>query len=289
MGLIHSFILPSLLTEGKNPPFTIFARRIIHYMHNAYVLNDSSDRDHLLSFSTLDDARDLFSLVTISLFLNVLDERTYQLSSETIQEDPTVLRRCHEIFDLNAIPVIERHHLCYTRGLSIDLLIWFFENYSFSSVDLEEDDIDAFSTIFIPFVVHVGRQITKYKRFAEENGNTTSSASKEVNRQVQHALFGLDFMRDAWLEEKASDEEERHLCDANDDGSIDLDSFDLDCDLSDYVVKRREEPGHRRATLHGFLHDGKTIADRRFFYGLTSQFDLDNIGEINICRCLFIR
>ena len=46
-------------------------------MHNAYVMNNSSDREHLLSFSSMDDARDLFSLTMIAIFLNVLDERTY--------------------------------------------------------------------------------------------------------------------------------------------------------------------------------------------------------------------
>ena len=78
------------------------------------------------------------------------------------------------------IPVVERYHLCYTRGILLDLLEWFFENFSFSSVDLEEDDIDAHQTIFIPFVVHIGRQITKYKRAAEEHGHTTLSTSEEV-------------------------------------------------------------------------------------------------------------
>lgn len=200
---IHSFILPSLLTEGENPPLTIFARRIVHYMHNAYVVNDSSDRSHLLSFSTMDDARDLFSLITIAIFLNVFDERTYQLSSDAFQEHPTNFQQCHEVFDLNAIPVIERLHLCYTRGLSFDLLIWFFQHYSFSNATLEEDDIDAYTAIFIPFVVHIGRQIIRYKRLAEARGHTTSSNSKQITCQVQLALFGFKFMRDAWLEEKS--------------------------------------------------------------------------------------
>ena len=156
IGLIHLFVLPSLLTEGKKPPLTIFACRLVHYMHNSYVVNDSSDRSHLLSFSTLDDAQDLFSLVTVATFLNVLDDRTYQLSLETFQEDPAVLQQCHDFFDLNAIPVVERHHLCYTHGLSINLLNWFFENYSFSSIDLEDDDINGYTIIFIPFIIHIG-------------------------------------------------------------------------------------------------------------------------------------
>ena len=126
-------------------------------MHNAYVVDDSSDRSHLLSLSSLDDAWDLLILVAMAIFLNVLDERTYQMSLETHQEDLASLRQCHDIFDLNAIPVIEHHHLCYTRGLSLDLLDWFSENYSFSSVELGEDDIDAFGTIFFYSVYHSHR------------------------------------------------------------------------------------------------------------------------------------
>jgi hypothetical protein len=61
-------------------------------MHNAYNLNDSSNREHLLDFSTLDDARNFMSLVAMEIFLDVFDERTYQLSSETFETNPTVLQ-----------------------------------------------------------------------------------------------------------------------------------------------------------------------------------------------------
>ena len=61
MGMIHTFVLPSLLTEGKNLPFTIFARWLLHYMHNTLVMNDLSDKEHLLNISTLDGTHDLFA------------------------------------------------------------------------------------------------------------------------------------------------------------------------------------------------------------------------------------
>lgn len=278
MGRIHSFILPFLLTEGKNPPFTIFARRMVHYMHNAYVVDDSSDRSHLLSFSTLDDVRDLFSLITIAIFLNVFDERTYQLSSDGFQEHPTILQQCHEVFDLNAIPVIERLHLCYTRGLSFDLLNWFFQHYSFSNAELEEDDIDAYAAIFVPFVVHIGRQIIRYKRLAEACGHTSSSTSKQIICQVQSALFGFKLMRDAWLEEKASEEEKDYCGDACDDQS-DSEHNNLDFDFVNYAICQRELPEFRNSNANSFLEDGKTMADRCFFRGLTSQFNLEDLGR----------
>ena len=79
-----------------------------------------------------------------------------------------------------------------------------FENYSFSSVELGEDGIDAFGTIFIPFIVHIGQQIAKYKRAAEERGYISLSTFEQVNRQIQSALFSFEFARDTWLEEKAA-------------------------------------------------------------------------------------
>jgi hypothetical protein len=245
-------------------------------MHNAYVVNDCSDRSHLLSFSSVDDARDLLSLVALAIFLNVLDERTYQLSLETYQEDPVTLQQSYDIFDLNAIPVIERHHFCYTRGLSLDLLEWFFENYSFSSADLEEDDIDAFGTIFVPFIVYIGRRIVKYKRSAEEDGRTTSSTYQQVNFQIQSALFSLESARDVWLEEKAAEEENNHNRD--DEESGEADTWDLDCNLSGYMITQRDVPAERKSS-ENFLENGKSSADKRFFRGLAFQFKLDDSGK----------
>jgi hypothetical protein len=278
MGRIHSFVLPTLLTEGKNPPFSIYIRRIVHYMHNAYVMNDSSDRSHLLPLSSLDDARDIFALATMAILLNVFDERTYQLSSDTHQADPTALQQCHDIFDLNAIPVVERYHLCYTRGLSLDLLEWFFENYSFSNTELEEDDVDAFSTIFIPFIVCIGRQIAKYKHAAEEYDRTALPTFERMNRQIQSALFSLEFARDVWIEEKAAEEERDHYRDDDDDDSDEAGTYDLDFDLSGYNISRREMQAERNSS-DNILENGKTNADRRFFRGLTSQFKIEDRGK----------
>ena len=286
VGQIHSFILPTLLTEGTKPPLSIFIRRIVHYMHSAYVMNDSSDGSHLLRLSSLDDARDLFSLISMAIFLNVLDERTYRLSLESPQERLPTLQQCHELFDLNAIPVIERHHLCYVRGLSFDLLEWFFENYSFSSLELEEDDIDALSTIFIPFIVRIGRQIAKYKRVAEEHGYTTLSTFNAVNRQVQSALFSFEAARDAWLEEKAAEEEEEHCRDMDDNDTDEMDIRDLEYDFGDYIINQREI-AMKRNHRDNFLEEGKSIADKRFFHGLASQFNLEEHGEILVSNYLW--
>ena len=106
MGMIHTFVVPSLLTEGNNLPFTIFARWLVHYMHNALVMNDSSDKEHFPNISTLDGARNLFALAIIAILLNVFDKRTDLLLLDTLKPDIENLQQCQDIFDLNAIPVM---------------------------------------------------------------------------------------------------------------------------------------------------------------------------------------
>jgi hypothetical protein len=291
IGQIHTFILPSVLTEGTDPPFALFVRRVVHYLHNSYVKNDSSDRGHLLTFTTMDDTRDLLSLVTIAIFLNALDERSYVPSSDTVQDDPTILQQCYTIFDLNAIPVVERHHLCYIRGLALDLLAWFFENYFFTHDDFgqnEEEDVDAYTVIFVPFLVHIGRKIIRYKRHAEEHGHTTLPSLTQVSRQIQSALFGFEGMRDVWLEIKTDEQEKNHHDADSDtsDQSDDLEDNDLDYNFSDYTIHQRKEPESRRSSARKLLEDGKTMADERFFRGLASQFDLEKFGRNCIHLCL---
>ena len=190
-----------------------------------------------------------------------------------------------DIFDLNAIPVIKRYHFCYTRGLSLDLLEWFFENYSFSSVELEEEDIDAFGNIFVPFMVHIGRQIAKYKHSAEENGRTAPSTYAQVNFQIQSALFSLESARDVWLEEKAAEEENDH--NQVNEESGEANAWDLEWNLSDYMVTRRDIPAERKSS-ENFLENGKSSADRHFFRGLAFQFKLDDSGKKILSKRLCI-
>jgi hypothetical protein len=285
IGKIHAFVLPSVLTEGTDPPFALFVRRVVHYMHNSYVKNDSSDHGHLLPLTTMDDARDLLSLVAIAIFLNAFDERTYMPSSDAVQDNPTIVQECHTIFDLNAIPVVERHHLCYVRGLALDLLVWFFENFFFTHEDFgekEEEDVDAYTVIFAPFLVHIGRRIIRYKRHAEEHGHTTSPSLNQVSYQIQSALFGFQGMRDIWLESRSDEQERGHHeadSDTNSDQWDNQEDNDLDYNFSDFAIHPRKEPESRRSSARKLLEDGKTMADERFFRGLDSQFDLKKFGR----------
>ena len=108
--------------------------------------------------------------------------------------------------------------------------------------------------------------------------------SKQVIHQVQSALFGFEYMKDAWLKDRAAEEEGNYQCDASDDESIDLSCCNLECDLSSYPISQCKQPESRRYTIKSFLDDGKTNAVQCFFHGLTSLFKLEELGKIYACR-----
>ena len=90
-------------------------------------------------------------------------------------------------------------------------------------------------------------------------------------------------MQDAWLKAKASEEEEGIY---DDDESNDLHLYNLDYHFGDYTVVQREEREYRQCNAIKFFEDGKNIADRCFFRGLASKFDLEKISEIYIIKIL---
>jgi hypothetical protein len=276
MGLIHTFILPSLLTEGKHPPFSMFARRLMHYFFNSFVLDDPSDKDHLPVLHTMEGARDLLSLFVIVMFLNVLDERTYELAPTTIYQPLDVLEKCQVLYDLNSIPVIERHHLSYTRGLALDLVHWFFEHYSISSCDSDADEIDGYRDILVPFLVHTGRHIIRYKRTAVKCGYFGPSDQDQIQLQVRSVLLYCREILEEYM--KQNSEEKDAGYDSDRSGSVDDPShmYDLKFDIGKYTISEREGPRGRGNQINNHLIAGRTLADQHFFNGLSLKFNLEN-------------
>ena len=84
------------------------------------------------------------------------------------------------------------------------------------------------------------------------------------------------------LKKKATED---HYGDACNDQS-DSEHSNLDFDLYNYAICRREQPKFRNSNANSFLEDSKTMADRRFFRGLTSQFNLEELGRVYICKYL---
>lgn len=128
-GLIHFFILPSVLTEGNHPLVAMLIHRLIHYFHGGLVGNDSGILVKAITCLIWPHAMVLkiFALFALAIFLNVLDECTYKIPSQPLQ--------LHTIFDLNAIPLVEKYHNYYVCGLAFDLIKWYFKHYEFSFVN----------------------------------------------------------------------------------------------------------------------------------------------------------
>lgn len=284
-GVIHTFILPSLLTEGENPEFSIIARRMVHYFHNALVLNDSSDTEHLPSLSTMDEVGDFFCLFIIAIFLNGLDQRTYQVSTEIANFDEDTLLQCHKIYDLNAISVLERHQLCQIRGLAMDLIFWFSANYAIIDSDL--DEVDAFQTIVIPFTVHIARQIIRYKKAAVTSGYKGFGTPENIQAQIESAIFHIPGMETAYNAERNDEYENGYHSDSSDSQSLASALYDLNFSLIDFVVNKREAPEEQRSHVEDFLEHGQNKADKRFFTGLSNHFDLEKAGNV-VYLCQYI-
>jgi hypothetical protein len=272
-GLIHSFILPSVLTEGNHPPVAMLIRRLIHYFHGALVGNDPSEDDHMLDLASRNGAQDIFALFALAIFLNALDERTYTIPAQSPQ--------LHAIFDLNAIPLVERYHNCYVRGLAFDLMEWYFEHYEFSLVNGEdsEDDIDTHQFLLVPFTVHIARHLIGYKMHAEVNGHTTNSTYKQVQYQVESAIYSFKYMRSTYLTQTREACEEEYDPDNSDDDarSIFTAGCDLDYILPDLVITQRLEIGGH-CSIPNPLEFGQNDADRKFMAGVACAFNLDQSG-----------
>jgi hypothetical protein len=236
----------------------------------------------------MDGVLDLFSLFAITVFFNVLDERTYQFPAGSQEDDASIERR-QKIFDLNAIPVIERYHLCYTRGLSLDLINWFFENYQFSHVDFHVDEIDGYLAILVPFIAHLGRQIVRYKRISVETGHISISTYDQLKHQVVSALFDYKWMKDAYEQAVEDEEAAGYHSDDSDAQSQCSIFYNFDYgDFTNYNISKRQAVHPNADRMTDFLEGGKTLTDRRFFLGLSCHFELFEEGTFCIERRRFI-
>ena len=280
MGLIHTFILSSVITQGEGPRLSTFIRRLVHFFHNSFVLDglDEREMDHLPSFSSMNGVKDLFSLYAIVMFLNVLDERTYRISPFLVNLSRDDLQSCQEIFDLNAIPVVERYHNCYIRGLLAGILRWFFERYSFSDCNCSQEKVDGHREILEPFLVHIGRHIVRYKRVAVKRELSNASDQDEVEDQVRSVLFYEPRMREEYLRQERV-EQRADLFDKFENSDHDLsDICDLEFYMANYTIEKVQGPLNDGNRASNFLSEGQTLADRRFFAGVACEFDLNKHG-----------
>jgi hypothetical protein len=278
-GIIHTLILGDFLSEGKFPSPIIFIRRLVHYFHNAFVLNDHSDETHLPTLSTINGAQDLMSLFAMAIFLNVFDPRTYRFPLFSPMDNVHTVVQQYNIFDLNEVPIEERHHACYIRGLAFDLINWFFDKYIIADAEMEHQEIEAYEAFAVPFVTHIGHQIVRYKENALESKYTSVCSLPRLKNQVELALFGFRHMKAAYEHLVSLQELRDSIKDVKVLKARESDFYDLDFNFNTFTVEERPLSEKDGLRLTDFLEIGQNLADKRYFKGVKCQFDLDHPGK----------
>ena len=260
----------------------LYIRRLVHYLHTSYVVNnlldngkkdmfcglmrayhtkfiDDDDYHHLLTFKDIidenstvvkngmDDAKALFALFAMAIYANVFDKRTYMPFIDDLSPEE---REEQKAYDINAIPPLERRHYCYCRGLAFDLLSWFFNNYGFSKPGEEPDY--AYRQLFAPYIAELGHSMVEYKLAAEQHEVPSTYTAEDFRSQVEMALFEYRDMEDLY-----KDIEEPNP------------SFAFDID--DYTLKAYESMQNIHESITEYFECGQTIADRKYFAAVGGQ------------------
>jgi len=253
-------------------------RRVIQYLHTNLVLNkhksieDTDNYHHLLTFEDvkddegnivkhgISDARSLLSLFTMAMFMNALDKRTYmpfaRAGSPLTREESSLQRD----MDLNAIPLIERRHCCYIRGLAFDLLAWFQAHYKLIAPVGHE--AEPHLADLAPTVGAFGRHLVRYKERAAEAGIPGVCGVAAFKRQIEMSLFGFEGMDEEYklaMDEEQTDEAEEQYR----NGDL---SFPFTRKGFHVIPYSTMEPLHTKIT--DYFKAGKNRADSKYFYAL---------------------
>ncbi|KIM35727.1 hypothetical protein M413DRAFT_32284 [Hebeloma cylindrosporum] len=261
-GLIHGFILGTSAADADDILPGLFIRRLLHYLHTSYVVNNlvntDDDYHHLLTFNDIkdeegcvvkkgvDDVKALFALFAMAVFANVLDERTYMPFVHTVEGPSAEERQVQKANDINAIPLLERRHYCYARGLAIDLLRWFFNHYSLAKPNQEADD--GYRFLLLPITAELGTTMVAYKLEAEGNQHPGLCDGEDFCMQVELAV-ALEGMKETY------------------EGTEDPPST-LAFNFDDYDVLSLQTPENSYPPIDNFFECGKNLADVLYFSSL---------------------
>jgi hypothetical protein len=204
----------------------------------------------------MDDVKALFALFAMAMFSNALDQRTYMPFQHTIDKPSTNEREEQWKIDLNAIPLLERRHYSYTRGLAFDLLHWFFNRFGFSKPNQETDD--AYTCLLAPFTAELGRKMVTYKFSAEKNKYRGVCTAEKFEHQVQKAIFCFDGMQDAY------DNVEDDIDEPDPSFAFEFDDYDV----AEYDVLPHDSVQHFYRSIDDFFDFGKNDADHAYFDSL---------------------
>jgi hypothetical protein len=111
---------------------------------------------------------------------NVLDLRTYNYVNSENQHD------LWAIYDVNAIPALERYEMSYARGRCWDILRWLFSSYEI--IDKANNElINGFDQVAMQYLAHQASVILEYKKRALKYGinDGVRFSSKDLEKQMK--------------------------------------------------------------------------------------------------------
>jgi hypothetical protein len=226
-------------------------------------IDEDDEYHHLLTFknvvdeqgnevkSAMDDVKALFALFQLALYGNAFDKRTYMpfihkvddLSAEELDEQRSS--------DINAIPLLERRHYCYARGLAFDLLFWFFNHFRFAKP--KEEYEAGYPNLLVPITAKLAQDMVAYKHKAEESDVHSTCGAPEFQQQVETALSKYDGMEDAY------------------DNYSEGNDFDFAFNFMEFEVEEYGPSDNWHLPVTDFFDWGKTTADERYFAALENE------------------
>jgi hypothetical protein len=218
--------------------------------HHLLTFKDVVDENGTVVKSAMDDVKALFSLFLMSIYGNAFDKRTYMPFNHSVDEVSPEEREEQRQSDINAVPVLERRHYCYARGLAFDLLYWFLNRYGFAK-PMEEPDV-AYPSVVVPITARLGQHMVAYKIEAEDLYVPSACTREQFQRQVEMALFTYEDMEEAY-------------------DDIEENNWDFAFDFMEYEVMPYESVQQWHKPLTDFFEFGKTRADQRYFAALEDE------------------
>jgi hypothetical protein len=198
----------------------------------------------------MDDVKALLALFAMAIFGNVFDKRTYMPFIHSVNGPTLKEREQQKEDDINAIPLLERRHYCYTRGLAFDLIFWFLNRFGFSKEDQEPDD--AYHDILVPYTAQLGRYMVEYKCEALELEVPGACTRDDFENQVLMAIDSYNDMDDAY----------DNIEDSNP-------SFAFD--FMDYKLTAYNSTQESYQPITDFFDWGKTLADDKYFAAVEGE------------------
>ena len=240
---------------------TIFADDDDDY-HHILKFEDVKDKHGKIVRTGINDVESLLGLFAIAVFMNALDRRTYLPFAQAASSLTAEAIQAQQNTDINAIPLLERRHCCYVRGLAFDLLGWFYNHYKVERANC----VQGYSEYLAPFVAGVGRDLVRYKAKAYDSGIPGVCTPTAFEQQIKMSLFGFQGMEEGYKDtvRRDKDEQRRALY-----GSGDL---DLPFSLEGFTITPYTTPQHFNEPVSDYFREGRNRADNRYFHAVKGGF-----------------